>query len=373
MTTLASPAVESPAALLLGWDSIELWVGNARAVAQLFMSGFGFTCTSYAGPETGVRDHCSYVLEQGAVRLVITAGLEPASEVWEHVRRHGDGVRTLAFAVDDVTAAFRATMDRGAAPITAPLTVADAGGEVESAAVQAYGETIHRFVRRHHTVFAPGFTAAGLISTRVGDEVGLTYVDHVVGNVPEGELSRWVDFYQRVFGFHELTHFDRDQISTEFSALRSTVVTNGSGITMPINEPAEGRKRSQIQEYLDAYSGSGVQHIALGTRDIVGAVAELRRRGIRFLTPPRSYYDDARHRMDDAGVSLPWADLAELGILVDRESGGYLLQVFTEPVGDRPTLFFEVIERHGASGFGEGNFKALFEAIEREQAKRGNL
>ncbi len=342
-----------------------MWVGNARAAAQLFIGGFGFHCVAYAGPETGSRDRCSYVLQQGAVRLILTAGLDPGSEVWRHVQQHGDGVKALSFAVDDPAFVFDSLVARGATPVAAPSISRDDIGFVVTASVRTYGETVHHLTCRRHPVYAPGFTDEGLIRAD-GRSVGLRLVDHVVGNVPQGELDQWVEFYERVFGFRELTHFDRDQISTEYSALRSTVVTNGV-ITMPINEPAPGRKRSQIEEYLEAYHERGVQHIALRTDDIVTAVSEMRRRGIRFLEPPASYYDD------DRGLDLPWHQLAPLGILVDREGDGYLLQVFTEPTGDRPTLFFEIIERHGATGFGEGNFKALFEAIEREQARRGNL
>jgi 4-hydroxyphenylpyruvate dioxygenase len=371
MTLVDAPP--APASLLRGWDSLELWVGNARAAAHLLAAGWGFRPVAYAGPETGLRDRASWVLQQGGVRLVVTASLSGDGEVARHVRTHGDGVKALSFAVDDVEAAFRAAVGRGAVPVVGPAAAADADGEVVTATVRAYGDTTHRFTSRHHPAFAPGFTAEGLFSVEVGDRVGLDLVDHVVGNVPEGRLEDWVAFYGSVFGFSELTHFDRDQISTEFSALRSTVVTDGRGITLPLNEPAQGRRRSQIQEYLDAYVGSGVQHVALRTDDIVASVAELRRRGIRFLTPPPAYYAGARARMDELGADLPWAELERLGILVDRESTGYLLQVFSETLGDRPTLFFEVIQREGANGFGEGNFKALFEAIEREQARRGNL
>jgi 4-hydroxyphenylpyruvate dioxygenase len=372
MTSLADAPL-APASLLHGWDALELWVGNARAAAHLLAAGWGFRPVAYAGPETGVRDRASWVLEQGGVRLVLTADLSGDGEVARHVRVHGDGVRALSFAVDDVETAFRAAVRRGAVPVSGPSVAADADGEVVSAAVRTYGDTVHHFTNRRHAAFAPGFTTEGLFSVEVGSAVGLDAVDHVVGNVHEGRLEDWVAFYEAVFGFSQLTHFDRDQISTEFSALRSTVVTDGRGITLPLNEPAQGRRRSQIQEYLDAYAGPGVQHVALATTDIVATVSELRRRGIRFLTPPPAYYAMAKARMGDLGADLPWDELKRLGILVDRESGGHLLQVFSETLGDRPTLFFEVIQREGATGFGEGNFKALFEAIEREQARRGNL
>ena len=389
MTLLEAPLVVRtdsllPAELLSGWDHLELWVGNARAAAHWLVAGFGFTAIAYAGPETGVRDRVSWVLAQGDVRFVVTAGLDPGGRIADHVRRHGDGVHAISFAVDsgvDVATAFEAAVERGARALDEPREIGDGDGVVVTAAVAGYGDVVQRFTFRSHPRFAPGFSDEGLFSFGVGQPVGLTAIDHVVGNVEAGMLDTWVDTYRSTFGFTELTHFDRDQISTEFSALRSTVLTNrtsrpsgtGRAITMPINEPAEGRKRSQIQEYLDAQSSPGVQHIAFATDDIVASVAQLRGRGVRFLTPPASYYRDARVRMGDVGVDLPWADLSRLGILVDRDAAGHLLQVFTETFGDRPTLFFEVIQRHGAEGFGEGNFKALFEAIEHEQARRGNL
>jgi 4-hydroxyphenylpyruvate dioxygenase len=372
MTTFAEP-VAPPAALLTGWDALELWVGNARAAAHWLSAGFGFTPIAYAGPETGVRDRVSWVLELGKVRFVVTAPLSGTGEIAEHVRLHGDGVHALSFAVNDVEAAFRSAVARGATAVAAPAEQRDADGSVVTASVATYGETVHTFTTRRHPTFGPGFTSEGLFSVGIGAPTKVDLIDHVVGNVEEGRLEDWVSFYESTFGFTEMTHFDRDQISTEFSALRSTVVTNGSGITMPVNEPAQGRKKSQIQEYLDAYVGPGVQHIALATDDIVGSVSALRDRGVRFLTPPATYYADARGRMEGLDADLPWDDLARLGILVDREAEGYLLQVFTETFTDRPTLFFEVIQRHGATGFGEGNFKALFEAIEHEQARRGNL
>jgi 4-hydroxyphenylpyruvate dioxygenase len=372
VTTVVEP-VAPPASLLRGWDSVELWVGNARAAAHWLAAGFGFTPVAYAGPETGVRDRVSWVVQQGSIRFVLTAPLSGAGPIADHVRVHGDGVHALSFAVDDVEAAFHAAVRRGAIAVAHPEEDADRDGSVITASVATYGETIHTFTSRRHPAFGPGFTTEGLFASNVGDPTRVDMIDHIVGNVEEGRLEDWVSFYETTFGFHEMTHFDRDQISTEFSALRSTVVTNGGGITMPVNEPAQGRKKSQIQEYLDAYVGPGVQHIALATDDIVASVAALRERGVRFLTPPATYYADARKRMEGLDADLPWADLARLGILVDRESGGYLLQVFTETFSDRPTLFFEVIQRHGATGFGEGNFKALFEAIEHEQARRGNL
>ena len=372
-STLMSPTT-TPAQLLGGWDHLEFWVGNARAVAHFFMSGFGFTCTGYAGPETGVRDRVSYVLEQGQVRFVVTGGLTGDSPVAAHVLRHGDGVRNLVWTVADVDAAFEAAVVQGAPVVAEPHD--DHGGDagvVRSAAIATYGETRHVFVdrSRYRGLFGPGVSGERLPVVAIGWPVGLDHIDHVVGNVEEGRLDEWVAWYERVLGFSQMRHFDADAISTEYSALRSTVVWNRGNVVMPLNEPAEGRRKSQIQEYLETYVGPGVQHIALATADIVTAVDALQARGVRFLVPPATYYDDAKVRC--AGLDVPWADLERLGILVDVDAGGHLLQVFTENVTDRPTVFIEVIQREGASGFGEGNFKALFEAIEREQERRGNL
>ncbi len=368
-----SASSQSAACLLTGFDHLELWVGNARAVAQMLQSGFGFDCVAYSGPESGVRDRVSYLLEQGSIRLLVTAGLAQSSPVARHVLRHGDGVRTVAFSTPDVDSAFNSAVDRGAPVISEPHDARDDLGAVRTSTISAYGETEHALIDRsgYHGVFGPGFTTEGLPKFGLGRPGGLSAVDHVVGNVEEGRLDEWVAWYERVFGFAEMRHFDADQISTEFSALRSTVVWNRSSVCMPINEPAAGKRKSQIQEYLESYDGPGVQHVAMATRDIVRSVDELRRRGVRFLVPPRTYYEDALERCGDLG--LPWDDLQRLGILVDVDGGGYLLQVFTENLSDRPTLFAEIIQREGATGFGEGNFKALFEAIEREQAKRGNL
>jgi 4-hydroxyphenylpyruvate dioxygenase len=357
---------------LLDFDHLELWVGNARHAAAFFASTLGFDVVAYGGPETGIDDRASYVLEQGAVRLLATSGLRPDSEIAEHVRRHGDGVRDVAFAVDDAVGAFTAATARGAHPVREPYRRRDRSGSVTRSTVAAYGDTTHTFVQRdgYRGPFAPGYEAARLPSP-VGPPVGLTQIDHVVANVPEGALGTWVDWYRTVFGLDELTHFDEEQISTEHSALRSTVVWNGGRVVLPVNEPAPGLRTSQIQEYLDFYRGPGVQHIAIRTNDIVTSVRALRDRGLCFLDVPATYYDDARQRM--AGVPLPWDALSELGILVDRDASGYLLQIFTEGIADRPTLFLEIIQRVGARGFGAGNFKALFEAIEREQSRRGNL
>ena len=363
----------SAAALRLGGiDHVELWVGNARQAAGFFASAFGFDIVAYAGPETGVPGRASYVLTQGDIRFVVTASLTPDSPIAAHAGAHGDGVKDVAFVVENAAAAYRAALDRGATGVREPWAEADANGRIVRATVATYGETQHTFVERddYTGLFAPGYEASPL-RRPVGPDVGLRRIDHVVANVEEGRLGEWVRFYGKVFGFDQLIHFDDDTISTEYSALMSTVVWDGSKVVLPINEPAQGRRRSQIEEFLDCYGGPGVQHIALRTDDIVTAVRALRDRGVRFLRVPGAYYEAAVERM--AGIDLPWDDLAELGILADRDHDGHLLQVFTETIGDRPTLFFEIIQREGSRGFGAGNFKALFEAIEREQARRGNL
>jgi 4-hydroxyphenylpyruvate dioxygenase len=374
VTDTLARTTASPADHLRGWDTIELWVGNARTTAGFLASAFGFRCTGYAGPETGRRDLVSYVMEQGEIRLTITGGLAPDSPIAEHVRRHGDGVHDLAWLVDDHHGAFAAAVARGATSRREPWTLEDEHGHLRLATIGTYGETQHTFVDRRDyggPALAPGYRTDDLPPDPVGPPVGLRAIDHVVGNVPLGELDGWVRFYEQVLGFDQLVHFDDEQISTEFSALRSTVVWDGKRIVLPINEPAEGRRKSQIQEYVEAYGGSGVQHIALATDDIVTTVSALRARGVRFMRVPGTYYREARERL--AGVDLAWADLEQHNILADRDRDGHLLQIFTETVMDRPTLFFEIIERRGATGFGEGNFKALFEAIERDQERRGNL
>ena len=373
-TTSTQSAGSPPAARLGGWDCIEFWVGNARATAGFLMSAFGFSCTAYAGPETGVRDKASYVLEQGEIRIVVSGALTADSPIAAHVRAHGDGVHDLAWLVDDAGAAFDAAVARGARPVRAPWTENDDCGILKLATIATYGATQHTFVERaryRSGVLEPGYRTDNLPPDPWGPATGLVAIDHVVGNVEQGRLDEWVQFYQEVMGFSQLVHYDDDQIATEYSALMSTVVWDGTKIVMPLNEPANGRKKSQIQEYLETYGGPGVQHIALRTADIVASVTALRRRGVRFMRVPDSYYVEARERL--AGVDLPWDDLSRLHILVDRDGDGYLLQIFTETITDRPTVFFEIIERRGATGFGEGNFKALFEAIERDQAQRGNL
>ena len=375
MSTVAtSPATtKSAAELLRGWDRVEFWVGNARTTAQFFCSAFGFRVTAYAGPETGVADRASYVLEQNNIRFVVTAGLTADSPITAHVRMHGDGVRDLAWSVEDAGAAFASAVARGARVVEPPHEVRDDNGVMTLASVATYGETVHTFVDRrgYNGVFAPGFTDENLPPMPQGPEVGLLKIDHVVGNIAKGTLATWIGFYEEVLGFRELIHYSEEQIRTEYSALMSTVVWNGDKIVMPLNEPADGRRKSQIQEYLDTYGGPGVQHIALRTDDIFATVRALRDRGVRFLGTPPSYYDDVRERL--AHLNLPWDVLSDLGVLVDEDQDGYLLQIFTENISDRPTVFLEIIQREGCKGFGEGNFKALFEAIEREQARRGNL
>ncbi len=371
---MTSTATLAPAARLLGWDCLELWVGNARTTAGFLLSAFGFTCTAYAGPETGVRHKASYVLEQGDIRFVVSAALDAHSPIAAHVRTHGDGVHDLAWLVDDARAAFDAAVGRGATAVRQPWEECDDQGVLTLAQIGAYGDTVHTFVDRSRYVgprLEPGYASNHLPPTPVGPPVGLVAIDHVVGNVEQGRLDDWVQFYAQVLGFAPLQHFSEGQIGTEYSALASTVVWDGKKVVMPINEPASGRRKSQITEYLEAYDGPGVQHVALRTDDIVATVDALRARGVRFMEVPDSYYDEACQRLD--GVPLPWPDLQRLGILVDRDEGGSLLQIFTEAITDRPAVFFEIIERRGARGFGEGNFKALFEAIERDQARRGNL
>ncbi len=369
--SLVTPPPAAPPKLG-GIDHLEWWVGNARAFTAFLASSFGFDVVAHAGPETGRRDRVSYLLAQGDVRFLVTGALQPDAPVAEHVRRHGDGIRDIAFLVDDVDGAYAGALARGATGLRSPADDVDDNGVIRHAAIATYGETVHTFLdrRRYHGPFAPGFEPADL-PRPVGPDVGLVRIDHVVGNVELGTLAEWVGYYERVLGFEALVHFSDEAIATEYSALMSTVVWNGDKVVLPINEPAAGRRKSQIEEYLDYYGSPGVQHIALATPDVVAAVRALRARGVRFLRVPATYYDDARRRM--AGVDLDWATLAELGILVDRDHEGFLLQIFSENATDRPTVFFEIIQREGARGFGEGNFKALFEAIEREQDRRGNL
>ncbi len=355
---------------LHGIDHVELYVGNAVQAAYFYIHALGFKEVAYAGLETGVRDHTSHVLEQGRIRLVLTGALRPGHEIGRHQSEHGDGAKVIALSVPDVEHAYREATTRGADGIREPWEEQDEHGTIRFAQIATYGETLHTFVDRsdYKGPFAPGYVARD----RSSGDVGLLAIYHIVGNVELGHMQTWVKFYEDVFGMTEMLHFTDEAISTEYSALMSKVVTNGNGrVKFPINEPAEGKRKSQIDEYLEFYGGAGAQHIAVATRDIVKTVTDMRERGIQFLTVPEAYYDEVPGRVGEIEESLE--DLRRLGILVDRDDEGYMLQIFTKPVADRPTMFFEVIERHGARGFGEGNFKALFEAIEREQELRGNL
>jgi 4-hydroxyphenylpyruvate dioxygenase len=329
--------------------------------------------TGYAGPETGVRDRASYVLEQEKIRFVLTTGLRPDHPIADHVRLHGDGIRDIALSVNDAAAAYRETTLRGARGVREPFTLRDDSGEVRMASIAAYGDTIHTFVERrgYRGAFLPGFTPVNEFD-RVSRPTGLKYIDHMVGNVGWNQMNQWVKFYEDVMGFRLYQTFDDSDISTEYSALMSKVMANGNGrIKFPINEPAEGRKKSQIEEYIDYYNGPGVQHIAMGTGNIIQTVTKLRNQGVDFLRVPNTYYRKLTERVGE--IDEPIDQLEELGILVDRDDEGYMLQIFTKPVEDRPTLFYEIIQRKGSRSFGKGNFRALFEAIEREQSLRGNL
>lgn len=355
-----------------GTDHIEFYVGNAKQASLYYQHCFGFELVAYAGPETGVRDRASYVLQQNKIRFVLTTALQPASEIAAHVKQHGDGVKVLALWVDDATKSFNETVVRGAHPAFAPQTIKDEFGEVVLSAIHTYGETIHTFVERknYKGSFLPGYKAVH--STFKATPTGLKHVDHCVGNVELGQMNKWVEFYEKVMGFKLLLTFDDKDISTEYSALMSKVVSNGNGyIKFPINEPAAGKKKSQIEEYLDFYHGPGVQHVAIATDDIIKTVGELRKRGVEFLYVPETYYQDVMQRVGKINEDIN--ELRKQNILIDRDDEGYLLQIFSKPLQDRPTLFFEIIERNGAKSFGKGNFKALFESIEREQALRGNL
>jgi 4-hydroxyphenylpyruvate dioxygenase len=355
-----------------GTDYVEFYVGNAKQAAHYYRTAFGFQLIAYRGPETGTRDRASYLIQQNKVRLVLTSALAPDHPVAEHVLRHGDGVRDIALWVDDARDAFARAVARGAKPVAEPTVLRDDAGEVVTAAIHTYGDTIHSLVERgnYRGDFLPGFRR---VESRYHPApVGLLHVDHCVGNVELGRMNTWVKFYEDVMGFRNLISFDDKDISTEYSSLMSKVVANGNErIKFPINEPAQGKKKSQIDEYLEFYRGPGVQHLAIATDDIIETVTALRDRGVEFLRVPTTYYDDLQARV--GRIDEPVDTLAELGILVDRDPDGYLLQIFTKPVQDRPTVFYEIIQRKGARSFGKGNFKALFEAIEREQALRGNL
>lgn len=355
-----------------GTDYVELYVGNAKQSALFYQYAFGFELIAYSGPETGVKDRASYVLKQDKIRLVLTSPLSSGHPINQHVQKHGDGVKVLALWVNDAEKSWKETTSRGAESAGEPTVYRDEHGEVKMASIKTYGDTIHTFVERKNYagIFLPGFKPRK--STYTSTSIGLKYIDHCVGNVGLGEMNRWVEFYENVMGFKLLITFDDKDISTEYSALMSKVVSNGNGfIKFPINEPAEGKKKSQIEEYLDFYGGAGVQHMAIATDNIIHTVSELRKRGVEFLEVPATYYDDLLDRVGQIDEDLQ--PLKDLNILVDRDEEGYLLQIFTKPVQDRPTLFFEIIQRKGATSFGKGNFKALFEAIEREQELRGNL
>ena len=373
-TTLVTPtAAETQDVFPInGTDYIEFWVGNAKQAAHYYRTAFGYSLVAYRGPETGTRDRVSYVLQQNKVRLVLTTALTPDHPVQAHVNLHGDGVRDLALWVDDARQAFALATERGAEVAYEPQTLRDDDGEVTIAGIKTYGDTIHSLVERsnYNGAFMPGFRRE---QPRYAPEpVGLQYVDHCVGNVELGKMDTWVKFYEDVMGFKNLISFDDKDISTEYSSLMSKVVSSGNErIKFPINEPAAGKKKSQIDEYLEFYRGAGVQHVAIITNDIVQTVTALRDRRIEFLRVPTTYYEELQGRVGT--IDEPVDKLAELGILVDRDPEGYLLQIFTKPVEDRPTLFYEIIQRKGARSFGKGNFKALFEAIEREQDARGNL
>jgi 4-hydroxyphenylpyruvate dioxygenase len=368
--TATPPVPKNDEMPLLGIDHIELYVGNGVQATHYFTHALGFRETAYAGLETGMRDRASHVLEQGRIRFVLTTPLHGSNEIARHIGEHGDGVKVVALSVPDAEEAYRVAVRRGARGLEEPHEASDERGTARLATIATYGETVHTFVQRdgYDGAFLPGF------EPREGGTEGDFFkgIDHVVGNVELGRMEEWVEYYQRVFGFTEMIRFSDEDISTEYSALMSKVMADGKGrIKFPINEPAEGQRKSQIEEYLEFYGGPGVQHLALATTDIVGTVRELQNRGVEFLRTPESYYQELPERIGEIDEDL--ADLGELGILADRDDEGYLLQIFGKPLSNRPTLFIEVIERHGARGFGEGNFKALFEAIEREQERRGNL
>jgi len=358
---------------LNGTDHVELYVGNAKQSAHFYKTAFGFNSVAYAGPETGVRDKASYVLQQGKIRLVLTTPLKSDGPVMEHVRKHGDGVKILALWVDDAYKSYEETMKRGARSYQEPKTLTDEYGEVRTAGIYTYGETVHLFVERknYEGAFMPGYVRVE--GGYQPESTGLLYIDHCVGNVGWNRMDEAVKWYEEVMGFRNILSFDDKQINTEYSALMSKVMSNKNGyVKFPINEPAEGKKKSQIEEYLEFYEGEGVQHIAVATHDIISTVREMKNRGVEFLIPPpRAYYETLIERVGNIDEDI--APLQDLGILVDHDEEGYLLQIFTKPVQDRPTLFFEIIQRKGAQSFGAGNFKALFESLEREQELRGNL
>ncbi len=357
---------------LHGTDYVEFYVGNAKQAAHFYKTAFGFQSLAYAGPETGVKDRASYVIRQNKLTFVLTTPLRSEGIIADHIFKHGDGVKVLALKVDDATSAWKETTSRGATSYIEPSTHSDAQGQVIVSGIHTYGDTVHLFIERknYQGIFMPGYRKWE--SHYNPSDTGLQYVDHCVGNVGWNQMNRWVKFYEDALGFKNILSFDDKDISTEYSALMSKVMSNGNGfVKFPINEPAEGKKKSQVEEYLDFYNGEGVQHVAIATKDIVTTVTDLQNRGVEFLKVPQSYYDTVLDRVGKIDEDL--APLAALGILIDRDEEGYLLQIFTKPLEDRPTLFFEIIQRKGAKSFGKGNFKALFEALEREQDLRGNL
>jgi 4-hydroxyphenylpyruvate dioxygenase len=355
-----------------GTDYVELYVGNAKQAAHFYKTALGFQDLAYAGLETGLRDRTSYVLQQGKIKLVLTTPLDNAGEISQHLQKHGDGVKVIALWVNDAYDAYEQTVSRGAIPYLLPETIEDQYGIIRQSGIHTYGETVHIFIERknYKGIFLPGYEK--LETNYHPSSTGLTYIDHMVGNVELGAMNYWANFYGKVMGFANLVTFDDKDISTEYTALMSKVMSNGNGyIKFPINEPAAGKKKSQIEEYLNFYKGPGCQHIAVATNDIVFTISEMRARGIEFLHVPGEYYDTVKQRVGIIEEDLN--KLKELGIMVDRDEEGYLLQIFTKPVEDRPTLFFEIIQRKGAKSFGKGNFQALFESIEAEQARRGTL
>ncbi len=376
MSTIAvnkKQAVQQDFLPLHGTDYVEFYVGNAKQAAHFYITAFGFQPLAYAGPETGMKDIASYAVRQNKLTFVLTTPLRSGNAIADHIYKHGDGVKVLALKVEDASSALEETTKRGARQYKEVTKLNDSDGEVIVSGIHTYGETVHLFVERknYNGVFMPGYRAWSNPYFKT-EETGLQYVDHCVGNVGWNQMNPWVSFYENVMGFRNILSFDDNDISTEYSALMSKVMSNGNGyVKFPINEPAEGKKKSQVEEYLDYYAGEGVQHVALATNNIVETVMALRRRGVEFLRVPTTYYDDLLDRVGHIDEDLE--PLKELGILVDRDNEGYLLQIFTKPVEDRPTLFFEIIQRKGAQSFGKGNFKALFEAIEREQDARGNL
>ncbi len=354
-------------------DFVEHYVGNAKQASHFYQTVFGFELKAYSGLETGNRDRVSYLLQQGNIRFLVTSSLNSNSPIADHIAKHGDGIRDIAMHVENVDRAYKETVKRGAKGVEKPRDLEDEHGTIRKAAIATYGDTIHTLINRsnYDGIFMPGFEPAESPVENI-EPVGVQYVDHCVGNVEKGKMNDWVDFYRDVMGFTQYIHFDDKDISTEYSALMSKVMAGGRGmIKFPINEPAEGKKKSQIEEFLDFYEGPGVQHIALLTGDIIKTVKELKGRGLEFLHVPTTYYEELENRVGK--IDEPVDQLEDLGILVDRDDEGYLLQIFSKPVVDRPTFFFEIIQRKGARGFGKGNFKALFQAIEREQDKRGNL